>query len=266
MSKTVLDRTYPINTHKKQQYLFLLVLALWVFLFLFFAEPFKIHKFSLTKKLWALPIYGIIQSFCVYLALGYQNKVLRKGSLWTLKNELLFILLAIGISWIINFSFYRLFVTSGENTYSFLAHARFHFLPGLFIVLPVIIIGRYFLGTYFLSKTSDQQLTIRGNGVHELLSISFKDLYYLKSENNYVNIFYALNDSTAHQLIRTKLSTVQEACPSLLKVHRSYLINPKQFKSFKHQPRKLFIVLQDNSEIPVSKNYKDAVLATFSTL
>ena len=121
------ENSYPLDVKKVHHYRLALIVAIWIFLFLFFAEPFKIDRFSFIKKLWTLPLYGIIQSGSYLAALPYQNKIvfLHKG--WRLRIEIVFFGIVIFFAWLCNYVFYLFFVPPHETPFSFIVLARFHF-------------------------------------------------------------------------------------------------------------------------------------------
>ena len=46
-----MNKEYPINKNNLNHLWLALILSVWVFVFLFFAEPFDIHNFTITEKI-----------------------------------------------------------------------------------------------------------------------------------------------------------------------------------------------------------------------
>ncbi|GAA4969387.1 LytTR family DNA-binding domain-containing protein [Algibacter aquimarinus] len=59
-------------------------------------------------------------------------------------------------------------------------------------------------------------------------------------------------------MIRNKLSVIDNEFSELIRIHRSYLINPFHFQTWKTQNGKHLLVLSNNIETPVSKTYLEA--------
>lgn len=257
------NRRYPLNTNKRHHYILAMSIGFWVFLFLFFAEPCKIDRFTLEKKLWSLPIYGLIQSFCYVISYKYQVNGYKRNNAWSTKHEVTFHLILFLIAWTINFLFYRFFVTAHVNTYSLWAYTQFHFLPAATFVLPVIVLTRFFIS----DKTGCENTTIKikGEGKLEILQIQKTSLVYVKSDNNYVEVFYQGENIPIlkSRIIRSNLNDLLEAFPFLVKTHRSFLVNPECFVAFRRERQNLFCLLSHNTMVPVSRNRKKEITNLF---
>ena len=79
----------------------------------------------------------------------------------------------------------------------------------------------------------------------------------ISNAQNYVEIFYVENGKLASKLIRSSLKKVQEDFSFLVQIHRSHLINPIHFKSWRNQNT----IVLTQIELPVSKSYKEVLLA-----
>ncbi|MEM9896404.1 MAG: LytTR family DNA-binding domain-containing protein [Bacteroidota bacterium] len=226
----------------------------------------KIDRFTLQKKLWTLPLYGLIQVACILVALLYQRYMLNKRVRWTVKNELSFLLLVIAITWSVNYFFYIFFVTSGENTYSFIDHAKYHYFPGLLMILPVLVISRYISGYIQSSKNYAQRdlVLIKGTGNSDTLRINRDQLLFIRSQDNYADIHYLEREKILRKVIRAKLNDLLIAHPFLVQTHRSYLVNPIQVKEHINSSKKLMLKLPGDYQVPVSRSKKSEILTVLS--
>ena len=265
MTVSIFGQKYPLDLKKNHHYVLAFTVAIWIFLFLFFAEPFKIDRFSLAKKLWALPIYGCIQAGAYLAALPYQNSIVfSKKRKWSLGNEIWYFGLVTVVAWLSNYIFYLFFVTSHENTYSFWDHAKYHFLPGLAFVLPIFIISRYALGfLYERNLLSKKDYVTVGESKTDTLRLLKSELICIKSEDNYLVVHFFANARTERKMVRGKLNTVIKNYPEFKRVHRSYVINPLNYISSKSAGGKLFLLLKGDIEVPVSRNIKSEVKSYF---
>lgn len=94
-------------------------------------------------------------------------------------------------------------------------------------------------------------------GNYESLRLQMNDLICIQSSDNYVEVIFKEGEKLKTQLIRNKLTSVEEQLPELIRTHRSFLINPYHFKQWKTGNRKVQILLSDGIEVPVSKTYQD---------
>lgn len=100
-----------------------------------------------------------------------------------------------------------------------------------------------------------------------MLSISFENLYFIESADNYVNVYYENKGSISHTILRRNLKSIEEEFSDypIIRCHRSYIVNIKKIKMIKKE-KEGFIIDFDNEQvrdIPISKTYSDKVLSTF---
>lgn len=91
------------------------------------------------------------------------------------------------------------------------------------------------------------------------ISISAGSIYYIASQDNYVEIRYELDGKLLTYLMRcrtTRLEKQLESTP-LVRCHRSYIVNAENVTLFKREGARAFLILShpDAKKIPVSKSY-----------
>ena len=128
-------------------------------------------------------------------------------------------------------------------------------------ILPIVIIGRFAFGKYKEKKLEEQKIEIQGEGNYESLRLQLHDLISIQSSDNYIEVFYLNGNSLKKTLIRNKLSVIDESFPELLRTHRSFIVNPFHFQSWKTEKGKHFLCLSHQLEVPISKTYLDLVKA-----
>ena len=96
-----------------------------------------------------------------------------------------------------------------------------------------------------------------GENKRDVLRINLSDLVCVSSADNYVEVSYLIGGKLHKKLLRVTLKNIHPQVPSLLKTHRSFLINPSHFKDWKNANT----IHLSQIEVPVSKNYKKDVLA-----
>jgi DNA-binding LytR/AlgR family response regulator len=125
--------------------------------------------------------------------------------------------------------------------------------------------GRWALGKYKDKKLEDQKIEILGVGNYESLRLFWKDLICVQSSDNYVEVTYQNSGTIKKHLIRNKLSVIETDFPELLRTHRSFLVNPYHFRSWKTENSKLFLVLSNDELAPISKTYTTAVKSAINS-
>ncbi|OJJ22370.1 hypothetical protein BKI52_06720 [marine bacterium AO1-C] len=255
----------------KHQLLIGAAISVWIWLFLFVTEPLDVRELSYQEKLQFLMGYALLLWVSYSLTIPAQRKLYRlKKAQWTVGLELLTLLLFSVIMYSLAYSFYRLIVVPNEpNPYTpdfFFLH---RFVPVFAAVVPVFWLVRW--GSGLVSQmqqinstteesTIEQSIYLRGDNQREVLKIKPEELVYLEAANNYVKIHYLVDGELQNVLFRNKLSVYEQAHDFLVRIHRSYLINPAYFLRFKQESKKHKIVLShQNIELPVSKNLLEAV-------
>ncbi|WP_028282103.1 LytTR family DNA-binding domain-containing protein [Olleya marilimosa] len=257
---------YPFDPSLKHHIIVGFGLGLWIFLFLFITEPLDISELNPSEKLKYLPFYSLIATFSYVLFLPIQYYIYRQSNNnWFLKHEVLFLLSLSIVSITLARLYYLYIVVAGQanpHTLGYMLKALL--LPALAIILPIIVIGRFAFGKYFEKKLEDKKIEIKGEGNYESLKLHLNELIAVQSSDNYIEIFYLSGTNLKKSLIRNKLSYIETTFSELQRTHRSYIINPYHFQSWKTEKGKHFLMLSHNIQIPISKTYLEAVKSTFN--
>ncbi|MEO1654426.1 MAG: LytTR family DNA-binding domain-containing protein, partial [Bacteroidota bacterium] len=91
---------------------------------------------------------------------------------------------------------------------------------------------------------------------YESIHLYFSNLIYIKSADNYVEVYYLENDQLKKKLIRHNLKHIKVDFPQLIQTHRSYLINPAHFIAWDSR----HCISLTQSKVPVSDTYREVVL------
>ena len=256
-----MNNKYPFDPSIKHHIIIALGLAAWIFVFLFFTEPFDVSVFTDSEKLIFLPLYGLLGAFCYLLFLPIQNYLFKKNDEnWFVKTEIIFFLIFIFIGIVATRLFYLYVIVPGEKFPHDLSYQlQTVILPVFTTILPIIIFGRFAFGKYKNKKTEAQKIEIKGEGNYEGLRLLLNDVICIQSSDNYVEVFYQSGNDVKKSLIRNKLSVVANDFPELLRTHRSYIINPYHFLQWKTENSKLFVILFHHIQVPVSRTYQNDV-------
>lgn len=130
------------------------------------------------------------------------------------------------------------------------------YYPIFFIILPIIVFARWYLTKKSTTANKDE-LVLTGENKYDFLKLKTSDLICVSSADNYVEVVHLNNKVLKRKLLRNALKNIAAAQPELLRVHRSHLINPVHFKEWKDSST----ILLTDVEIPISKNYKEAIMA-----
>ncbi len=95
------------------------------------------------------------------------------------------------------------------------------------------------------------------------LAIKPEDLLFIKAEENYLNVHHLINGQVEKQLIRKTMKEILrdlQGLPTMIRCHRSYLINSQRILRLNRTSKKLEVDLGHDMLIPVSKTYQQEVL------
>ena len=112
-------------------------------------------------------------------------------------------------------------------------------------------------------------INLMDNNGNLKLSVKLDNLYYIKAEDNYINVFYQRSGAIASYMLRCKMKTIEDNCldsSSLMRCHRSYIVNIKKV-SVLHNEVDGFVLdfeREGLESIPVSKTYSQKVLEAFN--
>lgn len=253
-----MNNEYNISSNVRSHFLFSIIIGLWVACFLYFTEPFELWRFKGKTKLILVSGFGFIAVLSYGLTFLYQ-KTIQKREIWKIKNELIFTLLISTVGFLLYYSFYYVMVPHYTKAYPVFIYFKLIYSRALLIILPIVVIGRYFL--VIKPQIEDKKITIAGTGKKEFANLYFHQIMYIKSADNYVEVYYKENEIIQKKMIRKTFKSTIEELPKMLRTHRSFLINPSYFKSFAKEKNLISAILENDIEIPISNTYKKEVEA-----
>lgn len=243
-----------LNTSYKHHVLTGLIISIWLVVFLVLIAPFDASDLSLKIRAQILPPYGIISFISYIIIIPLQNEFFKKKGNWNIVSEAVFIISFNLLSFLGTYLYYKSSIINGN--YSFPRFTFEVYLPICLILLTIIIFSRWFLNNKVPHK-KNEKLILTGENKLDILQINPDDLICISSADNYVEVSYLKDGKIQKKLLRNTLKNVSEQHTKLLKVHRSYLINPSHFKEWKNAST----LILTEMEVPISKSYKQAFLA-----
>ena len=242
-----------LNTSIKQNLIIGLLFSLWIFIFTFIIRPFD--DGTINFRDWFLISIGfsVLAFLCYGILTLVQKLIYRRISKWNIALEIgciafFYLIYLIGI-----YTFYKSPILNGG--YRFSEFFSIIFIKVVLILTPVIILARRYL--IKLIPIKEEVLILKGENRFDILKINKADLVCISNAQNYVEVFYIENGRLTSKLLRTSLKNMQKDFSFLLQIHRSHLINPLHFKSWRNSTT----IILTQIELPVSKNYRETLLA-----
>ena len=238
-----------LNPSIKHHLIIAALLSVWIFLFAFFIRPFE-HG-NMDFQIWlAVSIGFAIAAFLCYVLITFLQRIIYlRVSKWNIGLEILCLFIFFLLYLVVTYFYYIGSLVRGN--YEFYEFFNKIIIRIALILTPVLILARRYSIKLIPVKKDD--ITIKGENKLDILKIKQSDLICISNSQNYVEIFFLEKEELQSKLIRTSLKKIQDDFDFLIKVHRSHLINPTHFKSWKDQST----IVLTQIDIPVSKNYKN---------
>ena len=120
------------------------------------------------------------------------------------------------------------------------------------------------------SERNLRMVNLRDNTGTLRLTINIDSLYYLKSEDNYINVYYKHNDKIASYMLRCRTKLIEQMLQGtgMVRCHRSYIVNTAKIRFIGEEHRMHYLMLDDDSikRIPVSKSYYEQLMGSVNPL
>lgn len=258
------------------------------FLIISVLAPFHFQEFNLGNRI----ILGLLTAFIVAFTIFFTVKFLQLLLLkfmsdddWTVGKELFLILfvlciLSLVISLVLVFSGFEY-----QSVYQLIINTIFTTLAiGILPVFIMVLFEQYQHQKKQLRKAkklnaslelkkkqsskemmNEEQfrnsVLIKSDKGKIELKLNFMDLIYIKSEGNYLEIYYLHNGDIQKKLIRNTLKNIESTLPSeiFIRCHNRFIVNGHFIQKIEGNARNLLLHLKETSEeIPVSRaKYKN---------
>jgi hypothetical protein len=234
-------------------------ISFWLFIFAFFIKPFDDGTISLKAWIFISTGFGLIAFLCYSLLAIIQKRVYEKILKWNVYFEIASIVFFQMLFLVATYFYYKSpFLYGG---YSFFEFFSIIIIKSSLVSTPIIVLARIYsvklIPVQIQSNSpANDDIVIRGENKLDILKIRKSDLVCISNAQNYVELFFIDEHQLKSKLIRSTLKKVQSDFDFLVQVHRSHLINPSHFKSWKDQDT----IILTQIELPVSKKYKAHLL------
>ena len=101
-------------------------------------------------------------------------------------------------------------------------------------------------------------------------TVKLENIYYIKAEGNYVNVFYNNKGGISSFVLRNKIQTIADtfAGTPLMRCHRTYIVNSNNIKLIRTEDDSYFIDFNQPGleSVPVSKTYSEKIAKRFTEI
>lgn len=270
-----LNNDFTLLDKKSDRYLLIGIILVFSTLFLNIFEPFNIgHWYSDSGiiKILRLSSYGFVVAL-VFLFTQFPLRRKFKKEPFKLIEYFIWLLFEIAL---ISLVYIVLYGNPIGNFVNDLIYSLKYTLLGICLPYSFAILIIY----YKNQRAEIKQLQIKIAQPAEKRMISFKDengkikfsaltkdLLLLESTDNYVSVYYILDNKVQRKLLRNTLKNLEESFKdkSIIRCHRSFMLNLQNVEFVQKEGKKLNVKLKlmENS-IPVSQKYSPLFLEFLS--
>ncbi len=284
--RTFLLQPYPFGRSIARKLLVCVLTALFVALFLALFQPFGINELPPPQR-WQHPaLFGLV-TFAVSALLETGLPRLLPGIFaeegWKSWKEILFLLLVVTCIGAGNYALMNYLYTATTYNRTFGQVLWMTVQVGIFPVVAVvfmkelILYRRYATAAQEVNRQIDHTGTepavdlpagsdmvrLQGEGQKEKLELSGKQLCFIASSDNYVQVVYQQGAATQSQLLRSSLKNIAQQVaehPNLFRCHRMYLVNLERVVQVSGNAQGLRLHLKGlETTIPVSRSLTQTV-------
>ncbi len=256
----------------KYQVMISVILGLLLALIMIFLEPFGTYDFKADNKHLIFAGFGIV--FSIFYLVSSRMEVWWFNSLnkkWEVKHEVFSFVILVLISSVPIHFYNQVFLNDwfnqNDTVSNYVSHGIWFFrnslLPIMLLLLPFYLYLRNRFGKLHTAEPL-MEIEILGANKGEKLVILENQLLFVKSSENYVEIFYEKDDKIQHNVFRNTLTAINEQAPFLIYCHRSYLVNIDNIKRIKGNSQNAKIEFHFDMEIPLSNTYYKNVKSVLS--
>lgn len=266
--KTYLNTPFPRPKRNRKNLLWVILVGVASSLFILLYQPFGIENTTgelyvdlILLSLGVLFIFSVL--FMEWLIPSIFPKLFRN---WTLGKALLWYALVILFIGANNFLYKSYWSNFLEFTWTdFLGVLARTLGIGITVSFFVTGIWQYFNRRRLSLISSTETYTVTSRGGKQI-SLNLKDILYIRSDDNYVDIHYEENGDRKKLVFRSSLKNVEKQIVNplspIIRCHRRYLINSECFTIDNPSNRNMTVKLKTYEDsVPVSGQYTTAVRA-----
>lgn len=272
MKLTFLNQNFSLLDKKGNRYLLILVIFIFSVIFLNLYQPFNIARWysdSGLVQFLRLSSYGFIIAV-VFLFTQFPLRRIFKVHEFKIKSYLLWLVIEFAL---INLVYIILYGNPIGNFRNDLVFSVKYTLMSIWLPYSFAILIVY----YKNHRTEIEMLKLNTNKPAEKRLLVFKDengkikfsvlpkdLLLLESTDNYVSVFYILENKVQRKLLRNTLKNMEEMLKenSIIRCHRSFMVNIANVDFMQKEGKKLNIKIKHfDKSIPVSEKYSSPFLS-----
>ena len=272
----IVNQKYPAPIPELRSLIIAILFGLFIGLFLLFFEPFNINLSTNKNKVFQLLFFGFISTIVLLTFLYILPLLFSKifsDEHWEVKHQIIFYLITLFVIATFN-GIYTNYINSLSFSWSnYLWIINRTFVLGGIPITFLTLLEHQRKDKLNRNKASDiistkkEFLKNSNEIIHKISTdlknetISFKEdsFYYAIAAGNYIDMCILVENTLKSVTYRVTLSSLEaqlEESSSIIRCHRSYLVNLKKVENISGNAQGLRLMLKNQSEIVlVSRKY-----------
>ncbi len=253
-----------------------IAIGIFIAVFLYVFQIGGFHTYPHLNAIMICINFGLITIAVTLFFDWFTSKILkinRNHSSWTLKKWIFSMFTLLMLISVANYVYYYYLAGATNNT------GWKYFLMMMINTMSVGIFPVVFLGLIIQIRaitknqeqasnlkthlpkpiSSDQSITLLSNNKNQEFKINVNDIFYMESMQNYVSVCYQKEGQPKKELLRNTIKNIetQLSDTSLIRCHRSFIVNTNLIKNVEGnaQGLRLDLIDFDEIQIPVSRKY-----------
>jgi hypothetical protein len=270
-----LNNPVKLLDRKPDRYLLILVVLLFSVVFVNVFQPFNIARWysdSGLIQLLRLSGYGVIIAL-VFLFTQFPLRRLFNVQHFTVKTYILWLIIELAL---INLAYIFVYGNPIGNFMNDLGFSLKYTLLSIWLPYSFAMLIVYYknqrdeiesLKTTAIKPTEKRLIVFKDENGKIKFSVQAIDLLLLESTDNYVSVFYILQNKVQRKLLRNTLKNMEEMLKenAIVRCHRSFIVNPSNVEFMQKESKKFIIKIKHiDRQIPVSEKYSTPFLSFLS--
>lgn len=272
-----LQKPYPLIERPVHKLLLAFGFGVFVFIFLIVYQPFGASEVLKDKALF-LSGFGLsvfLSLVFIYFISPILFKSFFKSEYWTVKREIILVVSCFIIIAIFNYIYNSTVGKDIAVQRSLLSFIGVTVSIGFFPLMGLVFLTEKYLNTKNRVQAGalsekiqpsinhsehDLLIKITSENIKEApLEINVDEFIYATSDNNYTTIFYVKDNEIRRNLLRLSIKNLEKqlsAFNSIIRCHRSYIVNKQKIRSINGNARSLMVQLDlVDKKIPISRSF-----------
>ncbi len=277
-----LKKPYDLLNYRRFKILLSYGVPFFIFIFLMFFKPFGLSDLNLSERVKVLIINFLGLTIVIFFNSYFLRRLLIKN--YTIGNTILWLIWVIFLVSCTIFFINGYYFSDGKFDLSVFLWFTGIVLSTSAIPLTIIVLLHYnfvlvkrlndaenineIIKNKDYKEIKNEEIILEDENNHKKIILSLESLLYITAADNYIDIYYLVDDEIKHKLIRNSLTNIErsfENTKQLFRCHKSYIINLNNVINVTGNAAGYKLKLKSSDTIiPVSRKLNSRIIEIFN--